>query len=214
MKKVIVIASGKGGVGKTTTTINLAAALNYFGKNVMIIDANLTTPNVGIHLNAPEVPVSLNHVLNGEAEVSEAIYRHDSGVKVILSSLSIRELKKLKPEKLGKFKKEFLDVSDFVLVDCAAGLGHEATSIIEAADEIILVTNPEMPSLTDALKTIKVSQGLKKNVLGTIVTRVKKNRTELEPHTVKDMLEVPVLGMVPEDIVMQHSLRFFLQIIF
>ncbi|MEA3414359.1 MAG: cell division ATPase MinD [Nanoarchaeota archaeon] len=207
MKKIIVVASGKGGVGKTTTTINLAAALNHFGKNVLIIDANLTTPNVGIHLNAPEVPVNLNHVLNNEAEVSEAVYKHDSGIKVILSSLSIRELKKLKPEKLKNFRKDFLEMSDFVLVDCAAGLGHEATSIMEAADEIILVTNPEMPSLTDALKTIKVSEGLKKNVKGVIVNRVKKNKMELEPATVKDMLEVPVLGMVPEDIVMQHSLR-------
>jgi septum site-determining protein MinD len=207
MKKVIVIASGKGGVGKTTTTINLAAALNHFGKDVLIIDANLTTPNVGIHLNAPEVPVNLNHVLNGEAEVSEAVYRHDSGMKVILSSLSVKELKKLKPENLKNFKKDFLDLSDFVIIDCAAGLGHEATSIMQVADEIILVTNPEMPSLADALKTVKVSHGLKKVVSGAIVTRVRKNKLELEPATVKDMLDIPVLGMVPEDSTFQHSLR-------
>ena len=86
MKKIIVIASGKGGVGKTTTAINLAAALNHFGKKVLIIDANLTTPNVGIHLNSPEVPVNLNHVLNGEATALEAVYEHDSGINVILSS--------------------------------------------------------------------------------------------------------------------------------
>ena len=53
MKKILVITSGKGGVGKTTTAINLGAAINYFGKDVVVIDANLTTPNVGIHLNSP-----------------------------------------------------------------------------------------------------------------------------------------------------------------
>lgn len=63
MSKIIVITSGKGGVGKTTTAINLGAALNYFGEDVLIIDGNLSTPNIGIHLNSPEVPINLNHVL-------------------------------------------------------------------------------------------------------------------------------------------------------
>jgi len=78
---MIVIISGKGGVGKTTTAINLGAAINYFKKDVLIIDGNLSTPNVGLHLNSPEVPVNLNHVLLGKAEVFEAIYEHSSGVK-------------------------------------------------------------------------------------------------------------------------------------
>jgi len=64
IKKIIVITSGKGGVGKTTTAINLGAAINYFGKNVLIVDGNLTTPNIGIHLNSPETPITLNHVLS------------------------------------------------------------------------------------------------------------------------------------------------------
>ena len=65
MKRVIVITSGKGGVGKTTTAINLGAAINHFGRDVLIVDGNLTTPNVGIHFGSPEVPVNLNHVLSG-----------------------------------------------------------------------------------------------------------------------------------------------------
>ena len=73
MNKIIVITSGKGGVGKTTTAINLGAAMNYFGKDVLIIDGNLSTPNVGIHLNSPEVPINLNHVLLGKAEAKEAM---------------------------------------------------------------------------------------------------------------------------------------------
>ncbi|MFH1503739.1 MAG: AAA family ATPase, partial [Candidatus Diapherotrites archaeon] len=93
MNKIIVIASGKGGVGKTTTAINLGAAMNHFGEDVLIIDGNLSTPNIGVHLNSPEVPVNLNHVLSEKADAREAVYEHESGLKIMLSSLSIKELK-------------------------------------------------------------------------------------------------------------------------
>lgn len=199
MKKVIVITSGKGGVGKTTTAINLGAAMNYFGENVLIIDANLSTPNIGLHLNSPEVPVDLNQVLNGKAEPYEAVYEHESGMKIIPSSLSIKELKKIKPEKIKTFKKAFKKISDYIIVDCAAGLGHEATSVIEMADDLIIVTNPEIAAITDALKTVKLAEQQNKNILGVIITRVKKDKIEMQPETVREMLEVPILGMIPED---------------
>ena len=207
MAKIIVITSGKGGVGKTTSAINLGAAINYFGKDVLVVDGNLTTPNVGIHLNAPEVPVSLNHLLAGKADIFESIYEHESGMKILPSSLSLSELKKIKPERLKNYKHDFKKVSDYVIVDSAAGLGNEAISAIEIADEVILVTNPEMPAITDALKTIKLAEELKKKVTGIIITRVKKNKFELGPDVVKEMLEVPILGMIPEDIVLQEALK-------
>lgn len=207
MSKIIVITSGKGGVGKTTTAINLGAAMNSFGKDVLVIDANLTTPNVGIHLGSPEVPINLNHILNDKADVFEGVYEHESGLKIIPSSLSIKELKKLKPEKLGKFKKDFKKVSDFVIVDCAAGLGHEALAAIKLADELIIVSNPEMAAITDALKAIKLGEEFNKPVIGVIMTKVKKDYLEMDPTTVKEMLEVPILGMVPEEDCVRESLN-------
>ena len=207
MGKIIVIISGKGGVGKTTTAINLGAAINHFNKDALIIDGNLTTPNVGIHLGSPEVPINLNHVLSNKASVSEAIYEHDSGVKIIPSSLSIKELKKIRPEKIKNFRKEFKKMSDYVIVDSSAGLGNEALSALELADDIIIVTNPEIPAITDALKTIKIAEQKRKNVLGIIVTKVRKDDIEMQPETVKEMLEVPVLGMVPNDLDVQRSLN-------
>jgi len=207
MAKIIVVTSGKGGVGKTTTAINLAAAINHFGHDVLVIDANLSTPNIGIHLNSPEVPVNLNHVLENKAEVFEAVYEHNSGIKILPSSLSIKELKKIKPEKMKSFKRDFKKISDYVIVDSAAGLGPEALSAIDLADELIIVTNPEMPALTDALKTIKIAEEMKKPVLGVIVTRVKKDKIELGPEIVKEMLETSILGMVPEDVFVKKSVK-------
>ncbi len=207
MQKVVVITSGKGGVGKTTSAINLGAALNYFGKDVLIIDGNLTTPNIGIFLNSPEVPVCLNHILQKKAEVYDAVYEHDSGLKIIPSSISVKELKKIKPEKLKNFKKDFENIADYILVDSAAGLGKESLDVIDMADELIIITNPELPAITDALKTIKLAEGMKKPVLGVIMARVKKDRIEIQPGVIKEMLEVPILGMVPEDICVRKALN-------
>lgn len=207
MSRIIVITSGKGGVGKTTTAINLGAAINHFGYDVLVIDGNLSTPNIGLHLNSPEVPIDLNKVLLNKADPFEAVYEHESGLKVMPSSLSIKELIKIKPEKLKSFKKDFQKLSDFIIVDSAAGLGTEAMSTIDLADEIIIVTNPELPAIADALKTIKLAEEKNKEVLGVIVTRVKKNNIEMQPDSVKEMLEIPILGMVPEDTSVSQALN-------
>ncbi len=207
MKKVIVITSGKGGVGKTTTAINLGAALNSFGEKVLIVDGNLSTPNIGVNLGSPEVPINLNHVLSGKAELSEAIYEHESGIKIIPSSLSLIDLKDTNLKKISNLKNSFKKFSDYILIDCAAGLGQEAKEAIEIADELIIVTNPETAAITDALKTIKLAETMKKNILGIIVSRVRKDYIEMQPNTVKEMLEVPILGMVPEDMSIKKAIN-------
>ena len=204
---IITVTSGKGGVGKTTTTINLGAALNALNKEVIIVDANLTTPNVGLHLGAPIVPDNLKHVMSGKAKVSDAIYEHDSGTKVIPSSLSVKELRKINHDKLKDVAKKLRGMADFVLLDSAAGLGNEATASIEAADELVIVTNPEITAVTDALKTIKLAQELGKKIRGVIVTRVSGNQHEMSITNIKEMLDMPILGVVPEDKKVLASLR-------
>jgi septum site-determining protein MinD len=206
MTKIITITSGKGGVGKTTTAINLGAALNFFGKEVIIVDANLTTPNVGLHLGAPIVPVSLNHVLLGKAKIADAIYEHESGTKIIPSSLSVRELRRINHSKLKDISKKLRKTADFVILDSAAGLGEEALAALESGDELIIVTNPEIPAVTDALKTSKVIEELGKEVRGIIITRVKGIKSEMPIANVRDMLELPILGIIPEDKNMQNAL--------
>lgn len=206
MGKLITIASGKGGVGKTTTSINLGAAINSFGKEVIVVDANLTTPNIGLHLGAPIVPISLNHILTGKAKINEAIYEHESGTKIIPSSLSINELKNLNQNKLKEVGKRLRKMSDVVIYDCAAGLGDEAIAAMDAADEIVLVTNPEIPAVTDALKTSKMLEQMGKEIRGVIVTRSKNAKTEMPIINIEEMLELPILGVIPEDERFQSSL--------
>lgn len=207
MSKIIVISSGKGGVGKTTTAINLAAAINQFGKDVLVIDGNLTTPNVGIYFGSPEVPINLNHILSKKVEALEAVYEHESGVKIIPASLSMYDSMNTDFTKLKNYKNDFRNLSEYVLIDCAAGLGQEAISAMELADEIIIITNPEIPAITDALKAIKIAE--KKNIMikGIIMTRVRKDKIEMQPEVVKEMLEAPILGMIPEDISVKKSLN-------
>ena len=206
MAKLITITSGKGGVAKTTTAINLGAALNAFGKDVIIVDANLTTPNVGLHLGAPIVPISLNHVLLGKAKISDAIYVHESGTKIIPSSLSVKELRRLNHGKLKDVGKRLRRMADYIIYDSAAGLGEEALAAMESADEMIIVTNPEIPAVTDALKTKKVIEELGKEIKGVIITRVRGLKTEMPIENIGEMLELPILGVIPEDKNMQSAL--------
>jgi len=206
MSRIITITSGKGGVGKTTSAINIGAALNKFGKDVIVLDANLTTPNVSLHLGAPIVPVNLNHVMQGKAKIHEAIYEHESGTKIVPSSLSVRDLKEIDTNKLRNIGRKLRKLADYIIYDSAAGLGDEATIAMECADEVVIVTNPEIPSVADALKTVKVAEQLGKDILGVVVTRVKGTKSEMPLENIEDMLELPILGIVPEDESVQEAL--------
>ncbi|MBI5148142.1 AAA family ATPase [Candidatus Pacearchaeota archaeon] len=207
MARAIVITSGKGGVGKTTSAINLGAALNKFGEDVLVIDANVTTPNVGINLGAPNVPVSLHHVLSGKAKTHEAVYEHDSGMKVMPGSISPQHMKNMKYEKFDELVKQAKRLADFIIVDCAAGLGREANMAISAADEILIITQPEIAALTDALKAIKLAESMDKKVLGAVLTRVRNKKYELKKENVEEMLDIPVISIIPEDDSVQEALR-------
>lgn len=207
MARVISIVSGKGGVGKTTTAINLGAALNKRKKEVIVVDVNLNTPNVGVHLGAPIVPITLNHVLRGKADAEEAIYEHSSGTKIVPSSLSVKELTKFNCKKIPGTVDMLRDHADFVILDSAAGFSEEAIATIDAGDEIIIVTNPEMPAITDALKAVKVARDKGKDVKGVVVTRRRKAKYELPLSSIKSMLEAPIIGIIPEDKSVKEALN-------
>ena len=207
MGRIIAIVSGKGGVGKTTTAINLGAALNKLKKDVVVVDVNLNTPNIGIHLGAPIVPVTLNHVLKGKADIGDAIYEHSSGTKIVPSSLSVKEITNFNTKKIPAIIRQLKDMADFVILDSAAGFSEEAIATLDAGEEIIVVTNPEMPSVTDALKAVKVARERGKEVRGIIVTRCRGESYEMSLASIKSMLEAPIIGLIPEDSAVKKALN-------
>lgn len=200
------MSSGKGGTGKTTVTSNLGAALTQFGTDTIVLDANLTNPNLGFHLGIPLYPNTLHDVLRGDAHITEAMYIHDSGLRVVPAGLSIDDLLDTTPENLSDVLLDTVGQPDFVLVDSAAGLGNESINAIEASDETIIVTNPNLPAVTDALKTVNLAEEAGTDVLGVVLNRVNDHDSELDRQEVESMLGYQVMMEVPEHEKVQEAL--------
>jgi septum site-determining protein MinD len=199
MTRIITVASGKGGVGKTTLVSNLASALSNYKKSVIAVDGNLTTPNLGLHLGIPLYPVTLQDVLNGNARLNDAMYYHPAGFTVLPADLSLKKLRLANSNELVDVFYKLVGGCDFILVDSAAGLGKEALAAVQAADELITITNPELPALTDALKLGNLANKYGTHNLGVVVNRVKDVKHEFSVSSVENFLELPVLGHIPED---------------
>lgn len=206
MSRIISVISGKGGVGKTTLVSNLGAALTKQGKNVVIIDGNVTTPNLSLHLGIPFYPTTLHDALRDDRPIESAIYNHQSGMKIIPASLSIDSLNGVDLDKLDDALSSLLGKTDVIIIDSAAGLGKEALASMSVADELLIVTNPELPAVTDALKTIRIAQDNGIRVLGVVLNRVKGMKHEMSIEDIRSMLEVPIISVIPEDMAIPRSI--------
>lgn len=207
MARIISVISGKGGVGKTTTVSNLGAALVKKGKNVIIIDGNVTTPNLSLHLGIPFYPITLHDVLKRKIPIEAAIYEHSSGMKIIPASLSADAVKDINMDKMESILWNLLGRADIIIVDSAAGLGKEALTAMKLADELIVVTNPDVPAITDALRTIKIAEENGVKVLGIVLNRYRGKKHEMQIPEIKSMLGVPILTIVPEDSAVPKSIK-------
>ncbi|MFB6203746.1 MAG: cell division ATPase MinD [Candidatus Nanohaloarchaea archaeon] len=206
MTRLICVSSGKGGVGKTTVSANIGAALNQFGADTVVLDANLTNPNLGFHIGIPLYPKTLHDVLKGDAHITEATYIHDSGLRVVPAGLSVEDLEDTDPENLSDVLLDTVGEPDFVLIDSAAGLGNESINAIEAADELLVVTNPNLPAVTDALKTVNVAEDAGTDILGVVLNKVKDHDSQLDPEEVESMIGYDVMMEIPDHDIVEKAL--------
>lgn len=156
--KVIAVASGKGGVGKTNITVNLGVALATQGKQVLLLDADLGLANIDVMLGL-HPQYNLQHVLNGSKTLAEIIVEGPAGLKIIPAASGVQKMAELSPAEHAGMIQAFSEMEqhiDILLIDSAAGIADSVVSFTRAAQEVIVVVCDEPASITDAYAFIKL----------------------------------------------------------
>lgn len=208
MTKVYTIASGKGGTGKTTTVVNLGTALSQLGKKTIILDADIGMANIGLILGLEKNKITLHEVLSGKAEIKDAIYEGPDGLKVVPSGLSLKGFRDSDPDRLKEVMTSLINGMDFILIDAPAGISKDGVIPLAIADQVLLVVNPELSSMADALKIKILTDMLGRSVEGVILNRAELERTEITRQKVSELLGVKVLDIIPEDANVRRAAAF------
>ena len=156
--QVMAVTSGKGGVGKTNISVNLALAMTYADKEVMLMDADLGLANVDVLLGLHPM-YNLSHVISGEQPLEDAVVKGPGNLKIIPAASGIQEMARLSRDKHAALIRAFSDLGhglDVLIVDTAAGIADSVIDFTTAAHEIIVVVCDEPASITDAYALIKV----------------------------------------------------------
>ncbi len=205
MRKVISVVSGKGGVGKTATTSNLALALQEFGEKVIAIDCDIAGSNLALHLDLhPNPERSLQSALEGRKNAIEAITLHKTGLMVMPSTHAIKE----DSIDSRKFKKILERLEGVVLIDAPPGLNENLHTIIELSDEVIVVTNPEIPAVADAIKIVEVvkkKKGSSENCW-CVLAKADEVKHQLNEGEIEMALEIPIVSRIPYDKELKRSI--------
>jgi septum site-determining protein MinD len=207
MTKFIAVVSGKGGVGKTTTTLNLGQALYNSGKKVMLLDGNLVTPNLALQLGLINPKNTLNQFLRREKDLRDVVYLHESGISLIPGSPSYNEFQKTNSQNLTEAFEHLDDTADFVLIDAPSGLGFDVSQILKHSDECLIVVNPTLSSVMDALKTMQLAKSHNNTIAGVIVNKSNRGRHELKLEEISEILNYPILANIKSDSKFRKSLH-------
>ncbi len=201
LSETVGIFSAKGGVGKTTLVANLGASItNVFKKNVLIFDTNLKTSHLGLHFGVyDDLPVTLKEVLKQNAPILHAVYTEPrTGVRLVPAPLN-SDGAVIDKKRLSRLLNKVKDNYEIVIVDTSPGLGFEFICAAESIDRAIVVTTPEITSVTDAMKTVEILKKLRKNIFGIVVNRVRNQKYELTLKEIESTIGENVIAVVHED---------------
>lgn len=205
MGDVIVVTSGKGGVGKTTCTANLGFGLAKQGFQVVLLDMDQGLRNLDVVLGMEkELTFHLQDVLKHRCRLRQALIRdrRQPGLYLLPAAPFLTEDFPSR-EELKALTEELKERFDFVFLDCPAGIGRGFEACVASADRAILVTAPEVSAIRDADKVLTLLNARKLNHTELLVNRVHINLVKkgymLSPEDVQEVLTVPLLGVVPED---------------
>ncbi len=205
MGEVVVITSGKGGVGKTTTTANLGSALARMGKSVVLVDGDIGLRNLDVLTGMDnKVVYDLVDVVKGKCRLRQAILSDSRYPKLhLIAASQTQEKRDVEPAEMQALCEELRTQYDFVLIDCPAGIEHGFINAVYGADRAVVVTTPENASLRDADKIISMLDSVKELPKHLLINRVQPlmARNGFAPSTadIVEMLAIPLIGIVPDD---------------
>lgn len=204
MAKVYTISSGKGGVGKTFFSINLSRALSLLNFKTLLIDFNLTTPNVSINLGLGNENNNIHKFLRGEIDINDCIKEYEENFYIIPGSLDIKDLIYISTEKLHNGIMKIYNDFDYIIIDSAAGIGKEALEALKASEEVIIITNYEKSAMFDSYRVTKVLDNLDIKTLGIVLNKIKK---DIDYVNAEKFFKKKIMGVIHYDENVQISMN-------
>ena len=203
--KVICVTSGKGGVGKSTVTANVATALAMKGYKVVAIDADIGLRNLDLVLGLENrIVYDIVHVIEGVVPPEKALVK-DKRTKnlYLLPAAQTKDKSAVKPEDLVKIVEDLRNKFDFIFIDSPAGIEEGFKTAVTPADTIIVVANPEMASIRDADRVVGLCEAMQKPEPKLVINRIDPKKVArgdmLDVDDVLQVLSLDLLGVVPED---------------
>jgi septum site-determining protein MinD len=201
---VYAIASGKGGVGKTTTTVNLGTALAGAGNEVVVVDVDLGMANLAGFVSLDAGEATLHDVLAGQADVEAATYELASSIYAVPGGMDLDGYAETETDALGPVVEDLRERFDYVLLDVGAGVSHETVLPLGLADSVLVVSTPEPASVQDSQKTVDLTGRAGGSVDGLVVTRVHPD-SDVSYTDIADGLGLELLATIPEDSAVRGS---------
>lgn len=205
--RVIVITSGKGGVGKTTTSANIGTALAKAGQKVVLIDTDIGLRNLDLLLGLENrIVYTIVDVVEERCKLKQALVKDKKNPNLcLLAAAQTRDKSALSQEQLKTICDELKEDFDFVLVDCPAGIEQGFQNAVAGATEAIVVTTPEMSAVRDADRIIGLLESKEEiESYRLLLNRVRPNLIEandmMSVEDVEEILSCPLIGIIPEDV--------------